>query len=63
MMPMTKTDYVEREAFVFESKDRTIVLRTAERLNGLGEEKTFYVEYDKFKDAWYVSELEDLEDF
>lgn len=63
MMSLTKTNYVEREAFIFRDKDRTIVLRTAERLNGLGEEKTYYVEYDKYDDVWFVSELEDLEDF
>lgn len=63
MLSMAKTNYVEREAFIFKSEDRTVVMRTAERLNELGEEKTYYVDYDKYENAWYVTELEDLEDF
>lgn len=65
MMSMAKTKItnVEREAFIFKSEDRMIVLRTSERLNSLGEEKTYYVEFDEYESAWFVSELEDLEDF
>ena len=49
-----------REPFVFESEDRTLVVRTMERLNSISEDKTYSIDFEDGK--WYVHEVEDEDD-